>query len=161
MEETVPIHLLCIENPHRLCIDMTVDRVFQWVVSLFGLASISSAWFPIDHEVNSHDMMAHTSKTKKNEMKYWKKKFKRKNFWSDHMIKYNYFLLIIYLVSGMDQQYGVLAHLSTQQNKKTNKSSRFTETRVICTWWCRHEDEIQGSSITYYRVIVWGSILET
>lgn len=29
MEETVPIHLLCIENPHRLCIDMTVDRVFQ------------------------------------------------------------------------------------------------------------------------------------
>lgn len=30
----------------------------------------------------------------------------------------------------MDQQYGVLAHLSTQQNKKTNKSSRFTETRV-------------------------------
>lgn len=25
------------------------------------------------------------------------------------MIKYNYFLLIIYLVSGMDQQYGVLA----------------------------------------------------
>lgn len=63
MEETVPIHLLCIENPHRLCIDMTVDRVFQWVVSLFGLASISSAWFPIDHEVNSHDMMAHTSKT--------------------------------------------------------------------------------------------------
>lgn len=49
-----------------------------------------------------------------------KKKFKRKNFWSDHMIKYNYFLLIIYLVSGMDQQYGVLAHLSTQQNKKTS-----------------------------------------
>lgn len=72
-EGTVPIHLLCIENPQRLCIDMKVDRVFQWVVSLFGLASISFAWFPIDHEVNSHDMMAHTSKTQKNEITEKKK----------------------------------------------------------------------------------------
>lgn len=48
-------------------------------------------------------MMAHTSKTQKNEITKEKKNQKKKKFWSDNMIKYKLLPADISF-SGMDQQ---------------------------------------------------------